>query len=189
MINSENKILIIDIETTGWVKEGGSIVEIGAVELDLSSGEINTVFDSICREPILSAKHREAWIFKNSDLTVEMVRESPELKVIGRNFQDLLNNYPCGCTSYNRKFDVDFLTTRGFYFPKLLPCPMILSTDICKIPALYGGFKWPKVEEAFSHFFPDFPYVEKHRAAHDAFHEAMIVYKLYSLGVFNLEAC
>lgn len=33
-----NKILILDIETTGFLQQGGKIVEIGIVELDLSNG-------------------------------------------------------------------------------------------------------------------------------------------------------
>jgi len=42
------------------------------------------------------------------------------------------------------------------------------------------------VEEAFDFFFPDNEYVEAHRGADDSKHEAMIVYKLYELGVFKL---
>lgn len=186
MSDTKNKILIIDIETTGFLKEGGSIVEIGAVELDLDTWEINEVFNTICRETILNAKHRNAWIFQNSDLTVEMVREAPEFQDVAIKFQELINSYPLGCTSYNRIFDVTFLQDRGFGFPKLLPCPMLLSTDLCKLPGQFGGFKWPKVEEAHSYFFPDIPYVEKHRAAHDAFHEATIVAQLIQLGIFKI---
>lgn len=183
---AENKILIIDIETTGFLKEGGSIVEIGAVELDLTTGEIIEVFDSLCREKILNAKHRNAWIFKNSSITVEMVRDAPLFEDVAIKFQEVIDEYPLGCTSYNRMFDVTFLHDRGINFPKLLPCPMLLSTDVCKIPSPYGGYKWPKAEEAYNYFFPDFPWVETHRAALDAFHEAIIVYKLYKLNLFDL---
>ncbi|MCX6222446.1 MAG: 3'-5' exonuclease [Bacteroidia bacterium] len=182
----ENKILIIDIETTGFLKDGGNIVEIGAVELDLTSGEITEVFSSLCREKILTAKHRDAWIFSNSDLTVDQVREAPEFEEVAVKFQEVIDRYPAGATAFNRVFDFTFLQDRGLKFPKQLPCPMILSTDICMLPGKYGSYKWPKVEEAFSHFFPDFPYVEKHRGADDAYHEAMIVHKLYQLGHFTI---
>ena len=183
----DNKILIIDIETTGWLTDGGSIVEIGAVELDLDTSEITEVFNSLCREKILTAKHRDAWIFHNSDLTPDMVREAPEFEKIKEPFQKIVNSYPAGATAYNRSFDISYLQDRLIAFPKLLPCPMILSTEICKLPGKYANsFKWPKVEEAFNYFFPDFPYNERHRAAHDALHEAMIVYKLYDIGAFRL---
>ena len=98
-----------------------------------------------------------------------------------------MDHYPLGSTAYNNDFDNSFLKDRGFTFPKELPCPMKLSTNICKIPSPRGrGFKWPKVEEAYDFFFPENDYVEKHRGADDAFYEADIVKKLYDMGVFKL---
>lgn len=75
-----SKILVLDIETTGFLNQGGSIVEIGIVELCLSTGNTQIIFDSLLREDILTAKHREepmGWIFRNSDLTPEAVRVAP----------------------------------------------------------------------------------------------------------------
>lgn len=182
------KIIVIDIETTGFLSEGGSIVEIGAVELDLTTGAIKTVFDSLCREDRLTAKHREAWIFQNSDLTPEQVRDAPPFKIVAQEFQTVIDSYPAGATAFNRLFDFTFLQDRGIRLHKHLPCPMILATNVCKLPAKgRQGYKWPKVEEAFSHFFPDTPYVEKHRGADDAYHEAMIVHRLYQIGVFKID--
>ena len=186
----ENKILVLDIETTGFLNKGGSIVEIGIVELDVDSGEIQIIFDSLCREEILSQKHREepfGWIFRNSDLTPEEVRSAPPAMEVFDQVQALLNSYPLGCTAFNKAFDFGYLKDRGIQINEL-PCPMILATDVCKLPNKngFGGYKWPKVEEAFSHLFPDVEYIEKHRGADDAYHEAMIVYKLYTMGVFKL---
>jgi DNA polymerase-3 subunit epsilon len=42
------------------------------------------------------------------------------------------------------------------------------------------------VEEAFKFFFPESQYIEAHRGADDAKHEAMIVYELYKLGIFKI---
>jgi DNA polymerase-3 subunit epsilon len=56
---------------------------------------------------------------------------------------------------------------------------------VCKIPGNYGKYKWPKVEEAYDFFFPNNNYVEKHRGADDAFHEADIVYELHKIGLFK----
>ena len=50
-----------------------------------------------------------------------------------------------------------------------------------------GYLKNPNVEEAFKFFFPDIQYSEKHRGLDDAKHEAMIVYKLYQMGVFKID--
>lgn len=186
----EKKILVIDIETTGFLKEDGAIVEVGIVSLDLNSGEVRTLFDSVCKEGHLSERHRTepmGWIFRNSTLTVDEVRNAPLLKEMGWEIQLIIDLYPLGATAYNRNFDFDFLENRGFVFPVKLPCPMLLSTSICRLhPKRYGSYKWPKVEEAWKHFFPGVEYVEAHRGADDAFHEAKIVYELYKRGNFHV---
>ena len=184
---NENKILILDIETSGFLKQGGSILEIGIVELDLSNGEIEEVYDTVLLEDIFDKTHTESpygWIFQNSDMTLEEILSAPEASMIFREVQGVLDEYPLGCTAYNNKFDFGFLEDRGLKMTKL-PCPMLLSTSVCKIPKKRGsGFKWPNVEEAFKFFFPDTEYVEQHRGLDDSKHEAMIVYELYKRGVF-----
>lgn len=185
-----SEILILDIETTGFLNQGGSIVEIGIVSLNIKTGEIKEVFDSLLREDILTGKHRMepmGWIFRNSDLKVEDVRNAPEAPGVLLEVQEVLDSYPLGCTAYNNQFDFGFLKSRGLKI-KPLPCPMKLSTNICKIPSRNGrpGFKWPSVEEAFKFFFPDIEYKEKHRGLDDAKHEAMIVFKLIQEGVFEV---
>lgn len=183
------KILILDIETTGFLQQGGKIVEVGIVELDLSNGNREIIFDRVCWETGLTEKEvDESWIVKNSDLTKEAIRNSENLKKQQPRIQEILNEYPIGATAFNNAFDFGFLESRGFIFPKKLPCPMKLSTDICKLPSPRGyGYKWPKVEEAHKHFFGDVGYVEKHRGADDAFYEAEIVYELYKMGVFKID--
>lgn len=181
------KILVLDIETTHLKPSQGCIVEIGAVELDLETGEIKEVFDSLCRESTLSAKDRQAWIFSNSDMTVESVRNSRPFAEVAKEFQEVINKYPIGATAFNRLFDFTYLHDRGIRFPKTLPCPMILATDICKLPGNYGDYKYPKVTEAYKFFFPEREYEEKHRGCDDSKHEAEIVYKLYKSGIFKLD--
>lgn len=183
-----NKILVLDIETTGFLNQGGSIVEIGIVDLDLDNGNITEVYNSLLRESILTAKHREepyGWIFRNSDLNPDDVRNAPPAESVFPEVQKILDDYPSGCTAFNKAFDFGFLRDRGLKI-KDLPCPMLLSTDILKLPGRYGSYKWPKVEEAFDFFFPDNDYTELHRGLDDAKHEAMIVYKLYEMGVFKI---
>ena len=65
---------------------------------------------------------------------------------------------------------------------------MIAATPLVNLPPNPGRStpKWPKVEEAWEHFFPDVAYIEQHRGADDAVHEAKIVYELYKIGVFTL---
>lgn len=181
-----SKILILDIETTGFLQQGGKIVEVGIVELDLTNGERIILFDEVCFESGITLSELEkSWIIENSDLTVKMVKYSGSLESKRKRIQQILNDYPIGATAFNNVFDFGFLEDRGFVFPKKLPCPMKLSTDICKIIHPNGyGLKWPKVEEAHKHFFGDVGYIEKHRGADDAYHEAEIVFELYKMGVF-----
>jgi len=63
---------------------------------------------------------------------------------------------------------------------------MLFATKVCKIPGFYGSWKWPKVQEAWDFLFGKTNYIEKHRGADDALHEAQIVYKLYKEHGFEL---
>lgn len=65
---------------------------------------------------------------------------------------------------------------------------MKLSADICKIRfnEYHGTWKWPNCEEAYHFYFPGSDFVEKHRGADDAFHEADIVMELYRRGVLEV---
>jgi len=181
------KIGIVDIETTGFLGQGASIVEIGIAGLDTRTGEINKLFHSLCREDGFSEKDSVAWIFQNSDLTMEAVLEAPTLDEIKDGIQAVLHSTDAN-TAYNKKFDFDFLRSRGFDIGRELPCPMLLSTPICKCPPFrYGTYKWPKVEEAWRFYFPDAPYMEAHRGLDDALHEARIVFELFRRGLMPAE--
>lgn len=181
------KILIIDIETTGFLKQGGKIVEIGIVELDLSNGNKKILFDEITHEKGITKEEVEnSWIVKNSTLTVDLVRLSKPIHKLKDQIQEIINRYDLGATAFNNAFDFDFLESRGFVFPTKLDCPMKLSTDICMLPSPRGGYKWPKVQEAYDFFFGKTEYIETHRGADDAFHEADIVFELFNRGVFKI---
>ena len=44
------EILIIDIETTGFLQKGGKIVEVGISKLNLNEGKVEVIFDKRCFE-------------------------------------------------------------------------------------------------------------------------------------------
>jgi len=48
---------IVDIETTGFLKNGGLIVEIGIVSLDIDTGKVQPVFSSVVKEDGFSERH------------------------------------------------------------------------------------------------------------------------------------
>ncbi|MFT5724148.1 MAG: DNA polymerase III epsilon subunit-like protein [Bacteroidia bacterium] len=184
----DKRILIIDLETTGFLNNGGKIVEIGIVSLDLENGNKEILFDSLVRESEMTIDEIEnSWIVKNSDMESMKVWEAPLLSNVSSDIQKILSEFTNGCTAYNNAFDFGFMEAKGFAFPRKLKCPMLLSTDICKIPSKNGrGYKWPKVQEAWDFYFGnETGYIETHRGADDAFHEADIVYELYNRGVFH----
>ena len=186
------KILIIDIETTGFHPREAIMTEIGIVELNLENGERNILFDKTChnkREFVTRDYIESCFAVKQNWITVEEIQRSIDFERIKKQVQDIVDKYPLGVTAYNRIFDITFLEYYGIKFTKLLPCPMLLSTNIVKAPhknPRHNGYKWPKVEEAYDHFFPGNEYTEIHRGADDAYHEAQIVYELFKLNIFKI---
>lgn len=178
---------IVDIETTNFLQKGGKIVEVGIAGLHLPTGGVITLFDSRCQEPGLTHKDRHAWIFQNSSLTQEEVREAPMFSEIQPEIERILSKTRAN-TAFNKKFDFSFLRSRGVNVGKECACPMLTATPICQVPKKNGqkGHKWPTVEEAWAYFFPDQAYVEEHRGLDDARHEALIVHALYKLGAMEL---
>lgn len=171
------KVAVIDIETTDFLDKGGSIVEIGICQLDFKTGGIEPIFDEVINENGFEEdNHVKDWIFENSDLTINDVYAAKSLEHYRIVLQLILTNYRV--TSYNQKFDMAYLRDRGFIIDELFDDPMLLATDICKLPGNFGNYKWPKVTEAYKHFFPDKEYNEKHRAYQDAVDEAIILYKI-----------
>ncbi len=181
-----NRILIIDIETTGFSSSKNHIVEIGIVSLDLDNGDREILFDKVvCEEGMDLEEVESCWIVNNSTLTAEEIIDSGSLNGYHGDIQKIFNDYPLGLTAFNKAFDFRFLASRGFKY-KELDCPMLLSKNIVKAVNKNGAIKWPNVQEAFDYFFPSESYIEKHRGADDAFNEAKIVYALYSAGVFKI---
>ena len=182
-LNSK-KVAVVDIETTGFNPLKELILEIGIVELSLLTGETKILFDSFIKEQEFGEKHRDAWIFSNSDLKFEDIENAPLFDNLKETINEIFNKYPV--TAFNKSFDLGFLKARGINIPIELPCIMLTATNICRIPFPSGGsgYKWPKCQEAWDFFFTDSEYIEKHRAADDAIHEAKILFELYKCGQF-----
>lgn len=183
-------ILVVDIETTGFLKQKGVIVEVGIVSLDLNNGKVNEEFNSLVKEPSFNSVHAKppfGWIFENSSLTYEEVDQAPKLEDVFDDIQGVINRFPTGITAYNAAFDLPFLKSRSFTF-KSLPCPMIAATPVVNLPPAWGHStpKWPTVEEAWDFLFGNTGYIESHRALDDAAHEAQILYELYKRGHYKI---
>ncbi|MFW9897062.1 MAG: exonuclease domain-containing protein [Candidatus Thorarchaeota archaeon] len=182
----KDKIAIIDIETTDLKPENGLIIEIGIVELDLRTGEMKILFDSTVKELPFGNIHRNAWIFYNSDLNFEEVENDPSLDQFNVEIQDIFDRY--SLTAYNTYFDFGFMESRGFVIKKDIPDIMTVAKEACKIMYPKGGYKNPKMQEAWDIFFPNSGYSEKHRAVDDAIHEAKMLFEMYKRGDYKIDS-
>ena len=179
------KIAIIDIETTDLKPENGLIIEIGIVELNLITGATKILFDSLVKELPFGDIHRNAWIFNNSDLKFEDFEEAPSLSHVKNQIQEICDRY--SMTAYNNAFDFGFMESRGFVIKKDIPDIMAVAKEACKIMYPRGGYKNPKMQEAWDNLFPNTNYIEKHRAVDDAIHEAKILFEMYKRGDYKIE--
>lgn len=185
-----NEIAIVDIETSGFQNQGGLIVEIGIVGLNLDTGKVTDEFDAVVKEPDFGERHAKApygWIFKNSDLEYKDVLLANDLTQMLSKIQSIFDKFSLGATAFNKQFDFGFLKSRELKIREL-PCIMLSAAPVVDLPPNPGfsEAKWPKVEEAWKYFFPNIVYKEAHRALDDARHEALIVHALYKLGKFRI---
>jgi len=181
----ENKVGIVDIETTGINPDLHLIVEVGIVELNLKSGETEVIIESLVKEPTFGVKYKNAWIFKNSNMKFEEIDNAPSLSSIKSELQNISENYYL--TAFNKSFDFGFLQSRNIYVKHELPDIMEVARDVCKIPRVTGNYKYPNVKEAWDYFFPTINYKEKHRAIDDAIHEAQILFEMFKRGYYKID--
>ena len=184
---NENKILIHDIETTGFLNKGGKIVEVGIVELNVKTGIKQILFDKVVNPGVTYEEASKSWICNNSSLIAEQIVNAPSLKSQIPIIQGIIDSYPLGSTAYNHAFDFGFYKSVGIKVNRELACPMKVSTPILKLPGRFGDYKWPSVQEAWDFFFGKTGYIEEHRGADDAFHEADIVMELIRRGKFPIK--
>jgi len=172
------KIAVLDLESTGLKPDRDLIVEIGIIELNLTNGKTKILLDEVVLEPSFCSEiYGNSWIFQNSSLQVNDVLNGKDWNILKPIIQEILEKYPI--TGYNKNFGFSFLRHRKLKILRELQCPMICATNILKLPHNHYGYKYPKLEEAWAYYFPDIIYVESHRACNDAYHEALLIKKMY----------
>lgn len=170
------KIAVLDIETTGFITTSDAIVEIGITLVDTKTNEINKIYDKvILDESFDKRKHKSAWVFENSDLTIEDVINGVPLEETRDELQTIFDTYPI--TAHNKSFDLRFLRSRNFQINDI-KCLMKSCRENKLVYTHKGSPKSPSVEEAYHVLFPEEEYIEKHRGGDDSLHEAKILLKL-----------
>ena len=175
------KLLVVDIETTGFYVQSDAIVEIGIALVDTVTKEIELVFDNVIKHNKFNSKrHKNAWIFQNTTLTVEDVENAKPLDEYKEEIQALFDKYKM--TAYNKSFDLRFLNAAGFKISDV-KCLMQTATQYSEYKDKNGKTKKPSVEEIYNQFFMKNGeiYVEEHRAGADAKDEAKIMLHMVGL--------
>ena len=172
------EIYVLDTETTGLDGRayGDVIVEIGIARVDLEKRKVYPEFGCLVKQK-LTEEQKDAWVFKNTDLTSEEVENSPwtveEIRHVLLRYEDKV------FTAYNVTFDFDsFLNQAPWFFrPRLAPCIMEECAE------KYNKGRWFKAQEAYNMLCPDNPArvpngKEEHRALSDAILEGYILLRL-----------
>lgn len=168
-------ILFFDTETTGFVKKGllkqegqARCVQLAGLLVDKDGKELDRVYEIIKPEgfviPDMVAKIHG--VTQEHALTVGKDR----LEVL-KKFQIMVEN-SCLVVAHNFDFDRQIMEIEEAYSDGKFDwtgrpasyCTMKATTNICKIPSARGGYKWPKLMEAYKHFFG-----REFDKAHDAF--------------------
>ncbi len=74
----------------------------------------------------------------------------------------------------SRKIGRVVVAHSGFGMKRTHFCTMLATTDLCKLPGNYGSYKWPKLAEAYKHFFN-----EELTGAHDALVDLRACMRIY----------
>jgi DNA polymerase III alpha subunit (gram-positive type) len=186
-------IYVLDTETTGLRGcPDDHVVDIGVAYLNTSTGEVKGVFSSIVGYDVSlwDISHKDAWIFNNTDLTLEQVANAPDQDSVREGLIDVIGDR--NVTSYNTAFDFGkFLFKEPWDlcpFISEYPDIMIKAASFCKIPGRFGDYKWPKLDHAYSVLCPDDPAnihgKQDHRALSDAVVASYVLKSLIEKGLY-----
>lgn len=191
-------ILVLDTETTGLT--GGPhdlVVDVGICEAVLSADTVTDVYSSIVGYDVTewSDEMCRAWIFENTDLTVDMVAAAKPFRLVRQEVARLLKGRYVTC--YNVQYDLDkflyrepwnlqrqFLEARDIMFS---------ASDLCKLPAMdprVKEYRYPKLDYAYEHLMDGQDPAgihgkQDHRALSDARVAAHLMLKMYRDGHYD----
>lgn len=184
-------IYVLDTETTGLKGYPyDHVVDVAVCRVSLQDGTVEEVFSSVVGHDVASWDQatKGAWIFENTDLTLEMVADAPPLADVAAELRNILQG--CFVTSFN----VDFDFQKFLFHPpwdlephiSLTPCIMKRSMPICAIPGTYDRYKFPRLQEAYDMIVPGDPAGirghQSHRALSDAVMASYVLIELDRMG-------
>lgn len=189
-------IYVLDTETTGLKGAPEDvIVDIGVCKVDIKSGKVEPVYSSIVGYDTSrwNDYRRNAWIFDNTDLTLDMVHSAPPFSKILNDISALLSGKKV--TSYNIEYDMGKFLYRDPWNMKglFVPCTDIMkaATYVCKVPSQYYGreYQYPKLDFAYSMITDGDPAgicgKQDHRALSDAKVASHVMIQMYRDGTYS----
>lgn len=125
MIQNSPIVIVADTETTGYSPEkGSSLLEIGAVKLDVQNRKIVGSFSHLIR-PMLSSGKVPPKITEITGITTEDVKDAEEQELVMEQFWHFVGAYPI--VFHNSSFDWRFLL-KAFHGIGVNPVNYILDT-------------------------------------------------------------
>lgn len=178
-------LYVVDVETDSVKPELANILEIGLASVNIGSGETELIFDTlVCPEQMPGMETwLNCWFLEHSGVSPDEIRSAPKFADLKLGIQGWLTLAPV--TAYNLHFDLQILARHGVNPKRTWPCLMQTAKYALKMPGEYRDYKYPSFAEAWRYFLPDEPFEERHRAGHDALHEAKLAFKIHQRGLFH----
>lgn len=191
-----DEILVLDTETTGlYGAPKDVVVDVGITKVSLRKGSVTDIYSSVLGYDVdeWDDYRRNAWIFQNTDMTLDMVAEAPKAVKVIDDVRRILRNK--NVTTYNIQYDLDkFLyqepwSLRGSF--NQCYDIMIAAKDVCKLPSQYYGreYRYPKLDYAYSHIVEGDPAgiegVQDHRALSDARMASYLMIQMFRDGTYR----
>lgn len=193
---TSERVLVIDTETTGL--DGAPkdvVVDIGICEVDLDEGKVYDMYSSVVGHDISewNEYRRNAWIFENTDMTLEMVDEATPFEIVRKDVESILRGRKV--TAFNTDYDMrKFLYLSPWSLKdKFVECTDIMkaATSVCKIPSPYYGrrYTYPKLDRAYEMIVEGDPAElhgkQDHRALSDARVASYVMIGMFRNGEYR----
>ncbi len=191
-----DEIYVLDTETTGL--EGAPrdlVVDVGICRVSLRRGTVEDVYSSVLGYDVDGWDDylRKAWIFENTDMTLDMVADAPPAMRVIEDVRKILRRK--AVTSYNMAYDMDKFLYREPWNMRgeFTPCAdiMLAATPVCKLPSQYYGrsYRYPKLDHAYATITEGDPAgiggTQSHRALSDARMASYVMVRMFRDGSYR----
>ncbi len=194
---SRKNVYVLDTETTGLkLAPTDVVVDIGICEVNLPKGTVRDVYSEVVGYDVDSWNEyrRKAWIFDNSDITLDMVRKGKPFGKVRADVMNLIGGR--NVTSYNTDYDL-----RGFLYKEpwdlkggFVECTDIMraATTVCKLKSeYYDTYRFPKLDYAYGQILEGADPAgihgrQEHRALSDARMASHLMIKMHRDGDYRL---